>query len=124
MNAVSATLSKIWSREPERGRLLDQELVAWTKSVRELLRRTDTLLERLESLNLTGEARPPRDLEEVARDLLQPAGSGTRRRTVQELLDGVLDAQEPILSELRACRTERLLRSGGASRGVDAEGAA
>lgn len=116
MKAASPTLDEIRSRGRKRARLPDQELADWTWSVRALLTRTDSLLERLEGLNVLGQAHPPRDLEEITRAVLEPDELAGRNWTVQELLDRVLDAQEPILCELRACRTERLLRAGASRR--------
>lgn len=113
MNALSATLGRIRNRKPERQGLLDHELLSWTLSVRALLKWTDSVLDRLEGLNVRGEARAPRDLEEIARLLLQPVRTTAGGLTVQELIDGVLAAQEPILFELGACRTERIRRAGG-----------
>lgn len=107
MTPVPAAVLEGGRRERVRETPPRQELL-----VRERLRRTDSLLERLEALNLRGEARAPKGVEDIARGLLQPAGIAVRDCTVQELLDGVLDAQGPILSELRACRTERVLRPG------------
>lgn len=112
MSAVAPTLRRIRSREREFRSLLDHELVDWTRTVGEVLRSTDWLLERLEALNLRGEVRAPQEVEAAAQGVLLPAGIAARDPTVQELLDGVLDVQEPILSELRACRLERLLRAG------------
>lgn len=80
MTSVPAAVLKGGHRERVRETLPRQELL-----VRELLRRTDSLLERLEALNLRGEARAPKDLEDIARGLLQPAGIAVRDCTVAAL---------------------------------------
>lgn len=92
-------------------RLMDHELLDWTRSRRKLLERTDALLDRLERLNLRGEARASHELEQAASRLLRGGRTNTGSWSVQELLDGLFEAQQPILSELRACRLELRERS-------------
>lgn len=67
----------------------------------ELLRASDTLLTPLEELNLRGVDVAPPPLRERAVGVMAAAGILTSSRRVQDLLDGLFDAQRRILGARR-----------------------
>ena len=94
---------------------LGQDLPEWIGSVRQLMQWMDSVLNQLEELNLRETGRAPAALERRVLEILEAAEIAVDRATVQHLLDGVLAAQEMVLAELNACKSERLR---GARQGV------